>query len=602
MSGKLVKVVKTEEKLPWMGSLEVVHQDELPDLREAVVPKGAPTGGRGAEKEGSDSSSSGKEKKKKKERKKKKKEKKVERKAEGSKEGRPQTAGGRFLLKGQKELSAVFGGTGLDPSPAVRRRIRRKARKAARRSSRKSSSTSGSSSSSSEETDMSQEGLFPETKKVKGMAKRSPGALSNQTIEEMKESLLTMSGQMWHMEHDSPAPPLVRHYFRTVLRPKMSGGLAREALTLAFVVDLALQGRIAEAVDTALQRVKSLELSANGTDFRVSQRIELAPTEGEAVTSPTERREALSEAKDEAKLRYQSGKGGDWWKGDSWKKHDWDRKGKKGDPKGNKGDGKKGEKGADEKGGAGQKVTGANLEQTPQDRGEDERRAERREDANNLSNSLGAGMTREDKDVVHESPNYEKDACGRVKPLDEDPTPTTEVVELGLATTQLQWNLLEDEKGSEEVADLHLAGRTFCEASECIKALWLKMEFEGVVRCKTMSTGKGIFPLPIVTSPALTDLVGELGTEKEMFFNLCRGLNSLGGVSAPMADHRPNLVQKGALKFLRQQALRMSEWPEKFDDLSWDEFFRVKGVDYRGEEVLTARFTGWEHVGACYAC
>lgn len=353
--GKLVKVVKTEEKLPWMGSLEVVHQDELPDLREAVVPKGAPTGGRGAEKEGSDSSSSGKEKKKKKKKekkeKKKKKEKKEERRAEGSKEGRPQTAGGRFLLKGQKELSAVFGGTGLDPSPAVRRRIRRKARKAARRSSRRSSSTSGSSSSSSEESDMSQEGLFPETKKVKGMAKRSPGALSNQTIEEMKESLLTMSGQMWHMEHDSPAPPLVLHYFRTVLRPKMSGGLAREALTLAFVVDLALQGRIAEAVDTALQRVKSLELSANGTDFRVSQRIELAPAEGEAVTSPTERREALSEAKDEAKLRYQSGKGGDWWKGDSWKKHEWDRKGKKGDPKGNKGDGKKGEKGTDEKGG-----------------------------------------------------------------------------------------------------------------------------------------------------------------------------------------------------------------------------------------------------------
>lgn len=225
-------------------------------------------------------------------------------------------------------------------------------------------------------------------------------------------------------------------------------------------------------------------------------------------------------------------------------------------------------------------MTGANLEQTPQDRGEDERRAERREDADNLSNSLGAGMTRDDKDVVHESPTYEKDACGRVKPLDEDPTPTTEGVELGLATTQLQWNLLEDEKGSEEVADLQLAGRTFCEASECIKALWLKMEFEGVVHCKTMSTGKGIFPLPIVTSPALTDLVGELGKEKETFFNLCRGLNSLGGVSAPMADHRPNLVQKGALKFLRQQALRMSEWPEKFDDLSWDEFFRVKGVDY----------------------
>ncbi len=190
--GRQVRIVKPEEKLPWMSSLEVVRHDELPELRGALAPKGDE---KEAKKRRTSSSRSSKSRdRKRRKRKEKKKEKKEGREKSARREdaARGSKSGGKLLLKGQKELEAVFGGTGLDPSPAMRRRVRRKARKAARRSSKKSSSSSRSSSSSTEDSEVSQEGLFPETKKVKGMAKRSPGALSNQAVEEMKESLLTI--------------------------------------------------------------------------------------------------------------------------------------------------------------------------------------------------------------------------------------------------------------------------------------------------------------------------------------------------------------------------------------------------------------------------
>ena len=357
--GMKVKQVKEEDRLPWMSSLVEVPRDELPHLRGLLADGEDVREAKVEDKKKSRSSSS--EKKKEKRKKKRKKEKKADRelrrKKESAEDGRraKERSGGAPLLKGQKKLEDVFGGTGLDPSPTVRRRVKRKAREAARKSAKKSSSSSSSSSDSSSLSGQSHEGLFPESRKVKGIAKRSPGALACQAVEEMKENLLTTSGQMWHMDQESPVPPLCLHYFRNSLKPKMSGGLAREALTLSYLVDLSLQGRIAESLDVALQRLKSLELSANGTDFRISQRLELAPTEVESVTSPVERKEALSEAREEAKLRAQSGKGGDWWKSDGWKKGgDWERKGggkNKDNPKGYKGDGKKGDREKEEKGG-----------------------------------------------------------------------------------------------------------------------------------------------------------------------------------------------------------------------------------------------------------
>lgn len=76
------------------------------------------------------------------------------------------------------------------------------------------------------------------------------------------------SGQVWNAQEG----PVAVHYFRTVLHHRMSGGIAREALTLPMIVDIALQGRIAESVDIAIQRLNALELISRGSDFRIARR------------------------------------------------------------------------------------------------------------------------------------------------------------------------------------------------------------------------------------------------------------------------------------------------------------------------------------------
>ena len=87
-------------------------------------------------------------------------------------------------------------------------------------------------------------------------------------------------GQMWSQDVSGVIPPLVLHYYRTVLRGKMSGGISREAMTIAYLCDLTLQGRVAEAMDVGLQRLKSLELTSNGADYRVKPtHKELLPQE-----------------------------------------------------------------------------------------------------------------------------------------------------------------------------------------------------------------------------------------------------------------------------------------------------------------------------------
>lgn len=86
-------------------AVDVVHHDELPDLRDAIAPKG----GRKEEKmqrgQAQCPAAVGKTREGKK-----KMERKEEKKEEGSKGGR---VGGHFLLKGQQKLSTVFKETGL---------------------------------------------------------------------------------------------------------------------------------------------------------------------------------------------------------------------------------------------------------------------------------------------------------------------------------------------------------------------------------------------------------------------------------------------------------------------------------------------------------
>lgn len=258
-------------------------------------------------------------------------------------------------VSGTKSLETVFGSTGLDPDPTTRRKVLRRAKKLAKKKARRSSSSSESTTSS--ESSLSGEGgssvIFGQEVKVKSLWLRVPGALTAATLQQLQSALVHQTGQPWELDRKA-LPPIFTQYWKATLDTKASRPMSREMSTLAFILDLLLQGRAAAACDVATQRLKSLEQVAGGGDFRVAQRQELVPLEHHTMSSTSETLEASRLQREEMKAKgAASGKG--FWdrrgaKGDAeyWEKG----RGKKGDSlkgkgKGHKGDGKKG----DQKGG-----------------------------------------------------------------------------------------------------------------------------------------------------------------------------------------------------------------------------------------------------------
>ena len=143
---------------------------------------------------------------------------------------------------------------------------------------------------------------------------------------------------------------------------------------------------------------------------------------------------------------------------------------------------------------------------------------------------------------------------------------------------------------------LGMTGLTYGESATIIAELWANLSQCSLRHCKAQSPGKGIFPLPTVHSDALKGLLGEFESGPLVFFNLCRALNSLAGMSMDEVAYDGSSVQHGALRYLKTQSDRLCGWSEKFEELSWEKLFKVKGVDYRGEEVLVAKYVGWKHL------
>ena len=126
--------------------------------------------------------------------------------------------------------------------------------------------------------------------------------------------------------------------------------------------------------------------------------------------------------------------------------------------------------------------------------------------------------------------------------------------------------------------------------------LWTTLLTLNLKHCKAQPTGKGLFPLPTVRSDRLDQLMTHFHGSCDVFFNLCKALNSLAGCPLASGQVTVSDVQVETVKFLLLQTTRFCGWDEKFEALDWDRFFRVKGVDYRGEEVLCARSVEWRHV------
>lgn len=157
-------------------------------------------------------------------------------------------------------------------------------------------------------------------------------------ISQMQTSLVRQSGEPWELTQDQ-VPPIFSQYWRQFLHPKMSGPMNREVQTICFAQDLLIQGRIAQACDVLTQRVKSLEQISGGSDYRISQRQELAPHEVSSLSTNVETLDASRLHREELKAKAASSRGG--WERRKGDQDHWEVKGK-GKNKDSKGKGKKG--------------------------------------------------------------------------------------------------------------------------------------------------------------------------------------------------------------------------------------------------------------------
>lgn len=237
-------------------------------------------------------------------------------------------------IQGVKSLTEVFGRTGLDPRHGTRRKMLRRAKKVAKKNSSSRSSTSGSSGSEGGEGS----NIFGEEIRVKSVWGKVPGALTWGAISQMQTSLVRQSGEPWELTQDQ-VPPIFSQYWRQFLHPKMSGPMNREVQTICFAQDLLIQGRIAQACDVLTQRVKSLEQISGGSDYRISQRQELAPHEVSSLSTNVETLDASRLHREELKAKAASSRGG--WERRKGDQDHWEVKGK-GKNKDSKGKGKKG--------------------------------------------------------------------------------------------------------------------------------------------------------------------------------------------------------------------------------------------------------------------
>ena len=244
-----------------------------------------------AKEEGAKEVSSSEEKSgsKKKKTKKKKKEKKEKKKI-----------GGKAIAK--KNPKDLYQGTGLDPDHKVRKKLTKKVKRLLKKAKDSSSGGSGDSSDTSEE-DLDEE-VLEDRSKMKRISQLGPGLLAAQSLKAMGEFVVQASGSTWAWDENTLAP-IMSQYVRQHLTSKSSGGLLREAVSLAYISDLLIQARPAEALDCAAQRLKALELMMTGHTWGTAQKVELVPNIEPLISTRAEVQAAQKEARLEGQIKPQ---------------------------------------------------------------------------------------------------------------------------------------------------------------------------------------------------------------------------------------------------------------------------------------------------------
>jgi hypothetical protein len=117
------------------------------------------------------------------------------------------------------------------------------------------------------------------------------------------------------------------------------------------------------------------------------------------------------------------------------------------------------------------------------------------------------------------------------------------------------------------------------------------------LRSQPMGKGdkKAIFPLP--TSRSELGKVFPTVCERDLSWLLCvvRSLNSMWG--GCLESHQPvKDCQKECLKFIFDDVRRFCSLDAHLEILDWSEFFKVRSIDYKGDEVKVAQSFSWKNI------
>ena len=150
--------------------------------------------------------------------------------------------------------------------------------------------------------------------------------------------------------------------------------------------------------------------------------------------------------------------------------------------------------------------------------------------------------------------------------------------------------------GPEEASSFFRAeGKTFGDMAKTLFCMFENLEISTKVPRSRIKFSGGIFPLPECPR-ALREVLGQVEVEHlAMLRCVCKALNSYSGSMA--ADGL--LVSAAAMTALKSLASTIRDVglaKEKFEGVTWEDFGKVKTVDYRGEEVQVARRFCWENI------
>lgn len=112
--------------------------------------------------------------------------------------------------------------------------------------------------------------------------------------------------------------------------------------------------------------------------------------------------------------------------------------------------------------------------------------------------------------------------------------------------------------------------------------------------CKVKPSGK-VFPLPSSLATLSQMFPSESPQCVALLRNLVLSLNSLNGEGLVELGP-PSQFQVKILENLVEDCQRVLRWSDRSAPVSWEEFFRVRGIDYKGDEILSAQSIRWENV------